>query len=263
MEILRDLLPFFGISLAINIVGLLIAYRLQTDKLTDASYSITFASIVVFAMVQADRLDFEQYAAAVVVFLWAARLGSYLLMRVMKFGKDGRFDEWRGNFWKFGRFWLLQAITVPIVLLPVELLFIGDLARETVMSVFIFGIALSLFGLIFEAVADMQKFSFITQKPRPKGWIESGLWKYSRHPNYFGEIVVWYGLFVAATAAIEPLNQVLLAAVGPLFIAGLLMFGSGIPILEKAADKKWGKQKKYQDYKKRTSILVPLPPKKG
>lgn len=262
LETLQDLAPFFAISLGINIVGWLIAFRLQTDKLTDASYAFTFVTIVLFAMVRADRLDIEQYVAGAVVMLWAARLGSYLVMRVIKFGKDNRFDEMRKSFWKFGRFWILQGITVPIVLLPVEILFIGDLARQTVMSVFIFGIALSLFGLVFEAVADIQKFKFITQKPKPKGWIESGLWKYSRHPNYFGEIVVWYGLFVAATAAVEPLHQVMIASIGPMFIAGLLLFGSGIPILEKSADKKWGNQKKYQQYKRNTSILVPLPPKK-
>lgn len=263
LDTLQSLLPFFAISLAINLVGLLIAFRLQTDKLTDASYALTFVTITLFALVRADQLDIEQLIASAVVFLWAARLGSYLVMRVVKFGKDNRFDEMRKSFWKFGRFWLLQAITVPIVLLPVEILFVGDLARQTVISVFVLGIALSLFGLIFEAVADIQKFKFITQKPRPKGWIETGLWQYSRHPNYFGEIVVWYGLFVATTAAVEPLNQVVIAAIGPIFIASLLMFGSGVPILEKKADEKWGKQKKYQEYKKRTSLLVPLPPRKG
>ena len=259
---LQSLLPFFGISLAINIVGLLIAFRLQTDKLTDASYAITFVTIVLFALVRADRLEIEHYVASAVVALWAARLGSYLVMRVVKFGKDNRFDEMRKSFRKFGRFWVLQGITVPIVLLPVEMLFVGDWGRQTVVSVFVFGIVLSLFGLLFEAIADIQKFKFITQKPKPKGWIETGLWKFSRHPNYFGEIVVWYGLFVATTAVIEPLNQVLIAAVGPLFIAGLLLFGSGIPIFEKRADDKWGKQKKHKEYKKRTSILVPLPPRK-
>lgn len=263
VDTLQALLPFFAIALGINIVGFLIAFKLQSDKLTDASYALTFVTVVLFALIRADRLEFEHYVVSAVVFLWAARLGSYLLMRVLKFGKDNRFDEMRKSFWLFGRFWVLQGITVPIVLLPVEMFFVGDLARNSIVPVFVAGVAISLFGLLFEAVADLQKFKFITQKPRPKVWIETGLWKYSRHPNYFGEILVWYGLFVAATASIEPLNQVLLSALGPLFIAGLLMFGSGIPILEKAADKKWGKQKKYQEYKARTSILVPLPPKKG
>ncbi len=262
IELFQDLLPFFAISFAINGIGLVVAYRLQTDKLTDASYALTFVAVTLFALIQVERIEVEQVVASVVVFLWAIRLATYLVARVTKFGKDARFDDKRSSFKKFGQFWLLQALAVPIILLPVEMLFIGDLARTAVLPVLITGVVISLFGLLFETIADAQKFKFITQKPKPKGWIETGLWKYSRHPNYFGEIMVWYGLFVVATSVVEPLSQVLVASVGPLSIAGLLLFASGIPILEKKADQKWGNIKKYQEYKKRTSILVPLPPRK-
>jgi steroid 5-alpha reductase family enzyme len=119
------------------------------------------------------------------------------------------------------------------------------------------GLYVFTLGLLTETVADLQKYRFNNQ-PKNKGkWIDSGLWKYSRHPNYLGEIVVWVGVWLFVLPYLEGVNMYVVA-ISPLYIAGLLIFGSGIPILEKSADKRWGKDKKYQEYKKKTPVLVPF-----
>ena len=104
-------------------------------------------------------------------------------------------------------------------------------------------------GLLIEGVADMQKFNFIQNKKNKGKWINTGLWKYSRHPNYFGEILMWYGVYVASYTWLTDRNS-LIATLSPLFITFMLIGVSGIPLLEKSADKRWGKDKKYKDYKR-------------
>lgn len=245
-----------GLSLIINIAMFLVAFKLQSDKLTDASYAVTFIVLAVYSTVIAGFSAFHLVLLATVV-LWAIRLGSFLLYRVSVIGKDSRFDQMRGNFVKFSGFWILQAVTVWVLMLPVLLASQHDTAVEPPVIV---GLIIWLVGLSIEAIADLQKFRF-SQKPENKGkWIESGIWKYSRHPNYFGEIMVWLGVYMIAVQAL-PIVPALVALASPLFIATLLLFVSGIPLLEKAADARWGDNPKYKAYKRRTSILIPLPPR--
>lgn len=248
------ILATLGVSLAINILMFLVAFRLQSDKLTDISYSVTFAVIAVWAFTLSDRSAYHS-VLLVLVFLWAVRLGSFLLYRILKNGKDKRFDDMRGNFFKFGRFWVAQAVTVWAVMIPSVLAASHQAALSTVAYV---GMALWTVGLIIETIADVQKIQF-KNNPANKGkWIESGIWRYSRHPNYFGEIVVWIGVYIVAATSL-PFVQAAIGLISPLFIIVLLLFVSGIPILEKSADKRWGNDPAYKKYKKRTSLLIPLP----
>lgn len=244
-------------SFTINGVMFLVAYKKKTDKLTDISYALTFFSLVTYGAI-AGRVDSTyHWVLAFMVTLWAVRIGSYLLMRIRKIGKDKRFDDKRDNFVKFGSFWALQAITVWIVMLG-ALKFLSVSVDSASLSYMAVGFAIWGVGLVVEAIADMQKFVFINDSKNKGKWIDTGLWKYSRHPNYFGEILVWVGVFVYVSSALSGVNQ-LIAFISPLFIAFLLIFVSGIPLLEKSADKRWGNDKRYQKYKDETSILVPLP----
>ena len=146
---------------------------------------------------------------------------------------------------------LLTMETVFVIMIP-ALLFLSSDAEVTAISYL--GLVVWIFGLFVETVADIQKFNF---SKRGKGkWIASGLWKYSRHPNYFGEILCWVGIYLFTFSSLSVAGK-FLGLLSPVFISFLLIFVSGIPILEKYADKKWGKDKEYRRYKKRTSVLIP------
>lgn len=245
--------------LGLNIIGFLIAFRYKTDKLTDISYALSFAGIAIYGALT-NTMSIAQWLVFALVMLWAARLGSFLLYRVHVVGKDQRFDEMRKSAVLFGRFWILQGITAWVVMLPATYLLLSGKTTE-LHIVTLLGAALALFGLVFEAVSDWQKFQFNQNKKNKGNWIASGLWKYSRHPNYFGEICVWYGVYTACLPWLTD-KQAYISIISPMTIAMLLIGFSGIPILEKSADKRWGKNAKYLDYKRRTSVLIPKFPKK-
>lgn len=242
-------------ALGLNIAMFLVAFYKKTDKLTDISYAVTFAGIVLFGAL-GNKMSSAQWVVTAITIFWSVRLGSYLLYRIHIIGRDKRFDEMRQSFWKFGRFWVLQGLTAWIVLIPASLLLQTNRVTEF-NTLVIIGALVSVFGIVFEGISDIQKFNFIQNKQNKGKWIESGLWKYSRHPNYFGEILTWVGVYIVSYKWLEG-REVYLGLIGPLFISFILIFVSGIPILEKGADKRWGSDKKYQEYKKRTSILIPF-----
>lgn len=248
-----------GISIAINFAMFLVAYKKQTDKLTDISYAITFVVLALYAMVFSGALITSKWILYAMIVVWASRIGTFLYVRISKTGKDKRFDDRRSDFKKFLSFWMLQAVTVWVVLLgSLEFFYEGV---EPITGFMITGILIWAVGLVIESIADLQKLQFTQNKANKNKWISIGLWKYSRHPNYFGEIMVWFGVFVFVVSGLEGSAQYI-AMISPLFITFLLLFVSGVPLLEKSADKKWGKDKKYQEYKRTTSILIPFPPKK-
>ena len=242
------------LSLAINIAMFLVAYRLKSDKLTDISYAVSFAVLALVAFFQGDASPYHAVLLAIIL-VWAVRIGGFLLYRVMKTGKDRRFDGVREDFKKFGTFWIGQAITVWALLIPSLMAF---RASADISQLAIVGCIVWLAGFVIESTADFQKYAFSQNPANKDRWIESGIWRYSRHPNYFGEILVWVGVYIVTLAALD-VPQSLIGLVSPLTIVGLLLFVSGIPPLEKAADKRWGKLPAYKAYKRRTSILVPLP----
>lgn len=255
---LSILLISLAVSLFINLLMFLIAFRLQSDKLTDISYAVTFVVLAVLCGIWAEWSPVV-LLAVIVVGIWAVRLGGFLLYRVSVLGKDARFDEMRGSFWKFGQFWLLQALTVWVLMIGVTVA--AQFSEEALGFISVVGAAISLIGITIESVADFQKFSFTQNKDNKGKWIQEGIWKYSRHPNYFGEILVWIGIFIVI-APVLPLEWQIVAAVSPVGITILLLFVSGVPLLEKAADTRWGDIPAYRSYKRSTSVLVPFPPRR-
>lgn len=242
------------ISIGLNLTMFFPAYLLKTDKLTDISYALTFTIVSVYSMlVHPTPLSIT---GCCMVCLWALRLGTYLMIRILNMGKDKRFNTIRYNPFKFLAFWLLQGITSLIVLLPMIFLTHNKQANNLTYTAMI-GCSIYLLGLLIETVADYQKYTF-KRDPKHKGkWIEHGLWQYSRHPNYLGEIFVWIGIYVFAFPSL-PYPYQLIGAISPIYIFLLLVFVSGIPRLERAADQKWGEKQSYQAYKRRTSVLVPF-----
>ena len=248
----------FGVAFAVNGVFFAVAAARRTDVVTDLSYSLTFVLLaIVLPATGAGRP--VQLVASLLVVVWAARLGAYLLRRILRTRVDHRFDGMRERPLRFARFWLLQAVTVAVVMLPVSYLLDRD-HPPGAGAWNVAGAAVWLCGLLVEAVADAQKAAFRANEQNRGHFIATGLWRYSRHPNYFGELLVWWGLFVYAVPALHGAS--FLVVVGPVFITLLLLFVSGIPLLERSADEKYANDDAYRDYKRRTSILVPLPPRK-
>lgn len=255
---MQSLLILLGISVFINTAMFLVAFRYKTDRLTDISYAVSFIIVALAALLLKDITN-ERLIVAALVIAWAIRLGTFLLIRIWHIKVDHRFDEMRNSFSKFGKFWELQALSVWVILIPSLLALSHTTVTFTTLSYVGFGIWGT--GLLLEAVADIQKYRF-NQDVRNKGmWIDTGVWHYSRHPNYMGEMLVWVGVYLVVFATLTPI-QTLVSLVGPLFIISLLLFVSGIPPLEKGADKRWGDNPDYRAYKRRTSLLIPLPPHK-
>jgi steroid 5-alpha reductase family enzyme len=245
----------FVVALAVNGAFFAVAAARRTDVVTDLSYSLTFALLAIVLLFMGAR-EPVQLVASLLVLLWAIRLGGYLFRRILRMKVDHRFDGMRDEPLRFARFWLLQAITVAVVMLPVSYLLdrdrppgFGPWAAA--------GAAVWLAGLLIEAVADAQKSAFRAREENRGRFVASGLWRYSRHPNYFGEMLVWWGLFVYGFPVLHDAAFAVVA--GPVFITLLLLFVSGIPLVERSADEKYGDDPAYRDYKRRTSVLVPLP----
>jgi len=247
----------FAASLAINAAFFAFAAARRTDVVTDLSYSLSFA-VLAIALPFLGAGEAVQLVASALVVVWAARLGGYLFRRIRRTKVDHRFDELRDDPLRFARFWLLQALAVAVIMLPVTYL----VSREEVPGFgawAIAGAALWLVGFLVEAVADLQKSAFKSRPGNRDRFVSSGLWRYSRHPNYFGEILVWWGLFAYAVPVLE--GWAWLVVAGPLAITALLLFVSGIPLLERSAEERYGDDPAYREYRRRTSILVPLPPR--
>jgi steroid 5-alpha reductase family enzyme len=251
------ILVSFGVAFAVNGAFFAVAAARKTDVVTDLSYSLTFALLAV-VLLFAGAAKPAQLVASLLVVVWAARLGAYLFRRILRMKVDHRFDGMREHPLRFARFWLLQSITVAVVMLPVSYL----LGRDHPPGLGLWsiaGAALWLAGLLVETVADAQKAAFKAKEENRGRFVATGLWRYSRHPNYFGEMLVWWGLFVSTVPALH--GAAFAVVVGPVFITLLLLFVSGIPPVERSADEKYGSDPAYRDYKRRTSILVPLPPR--
>jgi steroid 5-alpha reductase family enzyme len=246
-----------GVALAVNGGFFAVAAARKTDVVTDLSYSLTFALLaIVLPFTGAGKP--VQLVASLLVVLWALRLGSYLFRRILRTKVDHRFDGVREDPLRFARFWLLQAITVAVVMLPVSYLL--DREQPPGLGVWsVAGAAVWLVGFLVEAVADAQKAAFKANDENRGRFVSTGLWRYSRHPNYFGEMLVWWGLFAYAVPVLHGAAYAVVA--GPIYITLLLLFVTGIPPLERSADAKHGDTAAYRDYKRRTSILMPLPPR--
>ena len=223
--------------------------------LTDISYAVTFATVAVAGYLQSTQTSLHKLVTFLVLF-WSFRLGAFLFIRINKIGRDVRFDGMREKFFAFLRFWILQGVSVFVVMLAPTYAYVQKSSHITMLS--IVGAMVFLAGLLIEAVADSQKFGF-NSDPKHKGkWIDIGIWKASRHPNYLGEMMVWIGMYVSVVSALDGTAR-LVTLVSPLYIVGLLLFVSGVPLLEESATKKWGKDKQFTIYKKQVPVLIPTP----
>lgn len=236
-----------------------IAYALKFDKLTDFAGGTNFLvlAVLTFCVGALPAPSERQIVLSALVVLWALRLAGFLFYRIILWGEDRRFDDKRDKLARVLVFWSLQALWVWTVSLPVTVLNASSRSVGLGVTDFV-GWAMFVFGLTFEAVADQQKLKFKQTEASNGRWTDVGVWKWTRHPNYFGEMILWTGAFVSACRVFVGVDWI--AALGPVFIILLLLFVSGIPLLEQSADKKHAGKDEYRTYKNRTSVLFPIPP---
>ncbi|KAK9115327.1 hypothetical protein Syun_022124 [Stephania yunnanensis] len=230
---------------------------LKFDKLTDFAGSTNFIVLAILTIVVKGSWHFRQVVLTVLVVLWGLRLGLFLLMRILQWGEDKRFDDKRDNLGKLAVFWIFQAIWVWSVSLPLTVVNATD-RNPSIRAGDIIGWIMWSVGFSVEATADQQKLAFKNSPQNLRKWCNVGLWRLSRHPNYFGEMLLWWGIFVASTPVLK--GAEFLVVLGPILLNLLLLFVSGIPLLEESADKKFGNAEEYRFYKATTSPLIPLPP---
>jgi steroid 5-alpha reductase family enzyme len=248
------------VAFAIQWVVFVPSYRAQTERWYDLTGSLTYLTVAIGTFLLAERFDARSAVLVVLVSIWALRLGTYLYGRIHKSGSDSRFDDIKPSFTRFLMAWTLQGLWVFLTL-AAALAALTAQSAPPLGAVGWVGIAIWAAGFAIEVIADAQKRAF-REDPANKGrFIRSGLWAWSRHPNYFGEIVLWTGIALIALPALSGWQYVTL--ISPLFVYLLLTRVSGIPILESRADARWGDAPDYQAYKARTPVLFPRPPGSG
>ena len=248
------------LAFVIQWVAFIPAYLLQTERFFDITGGLTYVTVAVVAVAFSDARDARAWLLAAMVAIWAVRLASNLFVRNRKAGADKRFDEIKPSFPRFLNTWTLQGLWVTITA-SAALAAITSTTRVELGTVAAIGLLLWVAGFAVEITADAQKSRFRADPANKGHFIHNGLWSWSRHPNYFGEILLWVGVAVVALPALRGWQWVTLLS--PFFVALLLLRVSGVPLLEKAADDKWGGLPDYEAYKHRTSVVVPVPPKKS
>ncbi|KAF9478271.1 DUF1295-domain-containing protein [Pholiota conissans] len=280
------------VTVAYQLSGFAIAWTLQFDKITDFTGGSNFFFLALLTLLSGNTYHARNIVASVLVMIWAIRIAGFLLFRVLKMGSDSRFDEIRSHFWKFLGFWIGQILWIWTVSLPLTILnspavsefSSGGSNPEFGTSRDIAGLVLWSLGFFVESVGDAQKYYYKALELIPKGQpMSRGLWKWSRHPPYFGEIMCWWGIWILCLSPTTNghLSSSARAAqygaiVSPVFTVFLLMFGSGLPTAEKPTAKKFyllshgpdsdaedryaNAWTEYKAYLHKTSILLPLPP---
>ena len=257
-------LPLFAIAgIVIYLVHWLVfipSWTYQTEHYFDLTGSIAYLSALAVVAALHPSLDTRGLVLCLLIAIWSIRLGSFLFARVKRAGNDSRFDLIKINFFRFLLTWTLSGTWVYVTMAA------GLAAATSTESIdpdafFVAGFALWLAGFAFEVTADTQKTRFRADPANEGKFISGGLWSISRHPNYFGEIVLWIGIAVIAFPALSGWQFVTL--ISPVFVIFLLTRVSGINMLERAGKQRWGDNPDYQAYLDSTPALLPFVGKKG
>ncbi|KAK6222770.1 hypothetical protein LQW54_000579 [Pestalotiopsis sp. IQ-011] len=262
------------ITIGYQLAFFAVAFTFKFDKLTDFAGGTNFVVLAIITLAFSGHHHARQVVASLFIMVWGLRLSGFLLFRILKTGKDDRFDDKRDKFFPFLGFWVFQMIWVWTVSLPVTVLNSPNV-QQYPQAAFgtgrdIAGIIIFAIGFIMESVSDVQKFVFRSRNDK-SAICDKGFFAWSRHPNYFGEIIIQFAIYMIAVSSAadgfvrgQAYKALYATILGPFFLTILLMFVSGLPLSERPGAKKryenGSNWEGYQRYLKRTSILVPLPP---
>ncbi len=256
-----SVLVYLGLAaMSIQWVAFIPAYLKRTETFYDIVGTLTFAVLVSAAWSVAavgKHLDARRSVLTILVLIWAGRLGFYLGRRIKKVGKDGRFDAIKQNTAQFLMAWTLQGVWTFLTSLPVLLIVTASKPGPPLTWIDFIGWGLWAIGMSIEVIADAQKDRFRVRADKETEWIDEGLWSLAQHPNYFGEILLWTGLFVSGLHLYSGIAW--LSVLSPIFVYVLLTQMSGIPMLRERALKRWGQNPEYVAYLQKTRRLLPLP----
>ncbi|KAI1454832.1 DUF1295-domain-containing protein [Annulohypoxylon moriforme] len=263
------------ITIAYQLFFFSIAFSFKFDKLTDFAGGTNFVVLAIITLAFSRYPDARQIVASLFIMAWGLRLSLFLLYRVLKTGKDDRFDDKRDKFFPFLGFWVFQMLWVWTVSLPVTVLNSPAVRQYSPQTSFgtgrdIAGVILFAIGFVMESASDFQRMVFRAKHDK-SAFCDSGFFNWSRHPNYFGEIIMQFSIYMIAVSAAaggsvggQAFKALYATILGPFFLTILLMFVSGLPLSERPGAKKryenglnWDA---YRRYLNRTSILIPFPP---
>jgi len=250
--------PIFALAIIavylIQWIAFVFSYINKTEKFYDLTGSFTYISISFFLILTMPKIDGRAVLLFAMVIIWATRLGTFLFNRVMQAGKDDRFDEIKVNFFRLLLTWTLQGLWVSFTA-SAAWAALATSDRMELGIIAVIGFIIWAIGYLFELLADAQKSEFKAKPENDGKFIQSGLWSLSRHPNYFGEIIIWIGVALVALPVLS--GWALFTLISPIWVIVQLTRISGLPQLEKKADKRWGGQDDYETYKKNTPVLIP------
>ncbi len=250
-----------GAVVAFMLVGWLISVALKDASIVDILWGAGFALVAWVAFAVGDGYDGRKWLITILASLWGLRLSFYLFWRNHGKGEDYRYQamrrHWGPRFTIISLFTVfgLQGVLMYVISIPLQVAQLSGTPGELTILDYL-GTAIFAIGLAFESIGDFQLARFKADPANAGKVMDRGLWRYTRHPNYFGDAVVWWGLFIVAIA--EPWN--LLVVFSPIIMTILLTRVSGVPLLEKSLSKR---REGYTEYIRRTSSFIPMPPKKA
>ena len=239
--------------LFLNSLFFIHSYFFKTDIFFDLIGSISFISIGIISLIFIPDVDGNQILVFFLLIFWALRLGPFLFIRRLGTGVDERLSEYFESPLSLYFVWIMNSLWVFMTSISMMIIFSSKENYDFGLVQW-FGLLIWILGFIIEVVSDSQKSKF--NKKNKGKFINIGLWKYIRHPNYLGEIIIWAGIFVISISYINSIFTSL-SILSPIFVFVLLRFLTGVPQLEVRGEKKWGKQKEYINYIKETGIIFP------
>jgi steroid 5-alpha reductase family enzyme len=246
-----------ALAFAINWLAFIPSALTQTEHYYDLVGGVTYITVTVVAVLLSTELDLRAVLVAAMVMFWSLRLATFLFLRISKSGGDSRFDDIKNRPLRFFMTWTLQGLWVVLTAATALAVITGGV-REPLGVIGIVGIAVWTAGFLIEVVADRQKSKFRNDSNNAGKFINVGLWAWSRHPNYFGEIVLWTGMAIVALPVLQGWQWATL--ISPVFVTLLLTRVSGIPLLAEKANRRWGGQDDFEEYKRKTPVLIPKKP---